>query len=245
MFLTRIMVNTGGDPDGPRPGHDWLRNIYHVHQRLCMAFPTAQRKAEDADFLKPYNPADFALSQVHVNRSKDIGFLFRIDPYAGGTVIILVQSATMPDWDYAFHNAEFLLAAPPQVKECHPSFNEGEILRFRLCANPQKRLPAGGVVSSETGKPIDGKRVQLFKLEDQLAWLERRSVTGGFAIIEKLVTKSGMQRSTKDGKAVSHYAVTFDGVLRVTDAALLLQLVESGIGSGKGFGFGLLSLAPV
>jgi CRISPR system Cascade subunit CasE len=40
-----------------------------------------------------------------------------------------------------------------------------------------------------------------------------------------------------------HQAVTFDGLLRVTDPEALLAALAGGIGSGKGFGFGLLSLA--
>jgi CRISPR system Cascade subunit CasE len=39
-------------------------------------------------------------------------------------------------------------------------------------------------------------------------------------------------------------SVQFDGVLRVTDAQKLTETIARGVGSGKGFGFGLLSLAP-
>ena len=39
-------------------------------------------------------------------------------------------------------------------------------------------------------------------------------------------------------------AVRFDGVLQVTDPDQLVEAVRHGIGSAKGFGFGLLSLAP-
>ena len=37
--------------------------------------------------------------------------------------MILVQSAVKPDWDYAFHNARFLLAAPAEVKVFEPWFS--------------------------------------------------------------------------------------------------------------------------
>ena len=42
-----------------------------------------------------------------------------------------------------------------------------------------------------------------------------------------------------------HFAVCFEGVLKVTDEDLFTETVENGIGSAKGFGFGLLSLAPI
>jgi len=38
--------------------------------------------------------------------------------------------------------------------------------------------------------------------------------------------------------------VQFDGVLQVINADDFVKTIARGIGSGKGFGFGLLSLAP-
>src|SRR3990170_2178685 len=111
MYLSCLLIDLGGNPDRPRPGRLWLRNLYHVHQRLCMAFPSASRTSDDPDYLKPFKPEDFGREQVHVPRGSDAGFLFRIDPRSGGRVVILVQSAVKPDWDYAFRNAAHLLAA--------------------------------------------------------------------------------------------------------------------------------------
>jgi CRISPR system Cascade subunit CasE len=38
--------------------------------------------------------------------------------------------------------------------------------------------------------------------------------------------------------------VVFEGRLRVTDAEAFRRALAAGIGSGKAFGFGLLSVAP-
>jgi len=40
-------------------------------------------------------------------------------------------------------------------------------------------------------------------------------------------------------------SVQFDGLLRILDQDMTRKTVENGIGSAKGFGFGLLSLAPL
>ena len=56
---------------------------------------------------------------------------------------------------------------------------------------------------------------------------------------------SGLKKDEDGVRRLQFYAVQFDGVLQVTDADLLVRAVQAGIGSGKGFGFGLLSLAPV
>jgi len=40
-------------------------------------------------------------------------------------------------------------------------------------------------------------------------------------------------------------AATFEGILEVTDAEKFRQSLKQGIGTGKAYGFGLLSVAPV
>jgi hypothetical protein len=53
MYLSHLMIEVGSDPDRPRPGRLWLRNMYHVHQRLCMAFlpPVSKKNKDDPEFL--------------------------------------------------------------------------------------------------------------------------------------------------------------------------------------------------
>lgn len=140
MYYSALMIDVGDNPDRPRPGRTWLRNLYHVHQRLCMAFPATTRQADDRDFLQPYRPEDFAADQVHVPRGNYAGFLFRIDAVVGGGAVILVQSANLPDWGYAFHNAGHLLATAPQVWEKELDFTVGQQFKFRLLANPTRKV---------------------------------------------------------------------------------------------------------
>lgn len=140
MYYSILLVNVGDNPDRPRPGRLWLRNLYRVHQRLCMAFPSASRQAQDPDFLQPYRPEDFGTGQVHVTRAGHAGFLFRIDPLPAGRAAILVQSASMPNWEYAFRNADYLLTAPPYEWQNEPRFEAGQRLRFRLLANATKKV---------------------------------------------------------------------------------------------------------
>lgn len=119
MYLSHLMIDVGDNPDRPRPGRLWLRNLYRVHQRLAMAFPDDQRRKHDPAFLAPYNPDDFpeqrhladpqyakehapTLTQVHTPRSDGAGFLFRVDPLPGGRAVIVVLSHEEPDWGYAF-----------------------------------------------------------------------------------------------------------------------------------------------
>lgn len=241
MYLSYLLINTGTNPDRPRPGQLWLRNRYNVHQRLCMAFPSASRKAEDGDFLKPFKPDEFGNGQVHVKRNMDSGFLFHIDPLPNGRAVIIVQSAIRPDWDYAFHNANYFLAAPPEVKPFDPCFSKDQRLRFRLMANPTRRLSRH---SPDAREESIGKRVPV-PTDQFVDWLVRQAESGGFSIEPDATTfHSGYVYINKDGKGQRLRSVLFDGFLQVADSDAFRQTLSRGIGSGKAFGFGLLLVAP-
>ncbi len=259
MYLSCLLIDTGENPDRPRPGRLWLRNLYHVHQRLCMAFPSAERAAADPHFLKPWDPADFpeqrhladrpteevglgALRQVHAPRDDRRGFLFRIDPQPRARVAILVQSALEPDWDYAFHNAGYLLAAAPEVKPFSPRFTMGQHLDFRLLANPTRKIDTK---TRPNGERSNGNRLPVS--DDQLyPWLARRADAAGFTVDEAATTiHTGYVyvNKAREDRGQRLRSARFDGLLEVTDPQRLVEAVASGIGSGKAFGFGLLSLA--
>jgi len=254
MYLSWLLIDVGGNPDRPRPGRLWLRNLYHVHQRLCMAFPSASRMADDPDFLKPFNPEDFGANQVHVARATDAGFLFRIDPQPGGRVAILVQSAVKPDWDYAFHNAGYLLAAPPELKSFEPRFAKGQHLRFRLVANPTKKIDTlqKEARQSHTKSELQamkgrhGKRVPV-PTDELVEWLARRAGKAGFSIDKRSIAVQPSYiyvNKTRDEKGQRLRSARYDGALTITDPARFQETLVRGLGPGKAFGFGLLSVAP-
>lgn len=250
MYLSYLLIDIGDNPDRHRPGRLWLRNLYHVHQRLCMAFPSADRISDDADFLKPFKQKDFGNNHVHIKREAGSGFLFRIDPQPNGRAVILVQSAIKPNWDYAFHNAGYLLAVQPEVKSFDPGFTKGQHLRFRLMANPTRRLSKNSLGADE--QPLKdnkwiGKRVPV-PADRLVEWLARRAEPAGFSIEKETTTiQPGYiyVNKTRDGEGQRLRSVRYDGILEVTDPAGFKETLIRGIGSGKAFGFGLLSVAPL
>ncbi|GMV67487.1 MAG: hypothetical protein AMXMBFR75_32770 [Candidatus Hinthialibacteria bacterium] len=252
MFISCLLIDVGSNPDRPRPGRLWLRNVYRVHQRLCMAFPSNSRKAEDENFLKPYSPADFAANDVHVERGGDSGFLFRIDPRPGGNAAILVLSAKKPEWEYAFKNAQYLLAAPlDDPKPLRIDLPAGSLWRFRLQANPVYRARSSSL--DRQGQPIGekwiGKRLPVPSDDESLHnWLRRRSESCGFQLVEINSIQSGYVYFTKahtSGEGQRLRSARYEGVLRVTESNLFLKTLSHGIGPAKAFGFGLLSIASV
>lgn len=256
MHLSNLLIDTGNDPDKPRPGRLWLRDLYRVHQRLCMAFPSAKRKNDDKDFLLPYKPEDFGTDtpgQVHVDRKVDSGFLYRIDPMGAGRVMILVQSAIKPDWDYAFHNAGHFLAASPEVKTFDPHFEAGQQYRFRLLANPTKKTgslkkeerQALSKIELKEKKGRHGKRV-FVEDKDLVAWLTKRAEGAGFSCdVKPEDIRPGFIYVTLSDSGQRLRSVLYEGALEITDAENFHAALIGGIGPAKAFGFGLLSVMPV
>ena len=116
----------------------------------------------------------------------------------------------------------------------------GSVWQFRLAANPTK-----SVKSSEKGRR--GKVCAHITPEYQLKWLLERCENHGFSINpeEVLVTRSQWQRFYKGEqrkKPVSLLSVTFEGVLTVTDEISFRKTLVEGIGRGKAFGLGLLTV---
>ncbi|MDA1129536.1 MAG: type I-E CRISPR-associated protein Cas6/Cse3/CasE [Chloroflexi bacterium] len=244
MFLSLVHVNIGKDPDRPNPGRGWLRNVYRVHQRLCMAFPSESRKVNDPDFLAPFVTEDFGHKQVRVPRGKENGFLFRIDPSERGEVAILVQSSVEPDWDYAFHNAGHFLASPTEVKQVDASFQNRQSFRFRLMANPTRKIDTK---SSPDGSRRNGRRIPVHA--DQLfSWLSRKSEASGFVVSEGTTAiEPGYiyfrKSRTEDNEKALLRSVRYDGLLEVSDRDKFHVTLCTGLGPGKSMGFGLLSIA--
>lgn len=249
MFLSCLLVDVGDNPDRPRPGRLWLRNVYRVHQRLCMAFPSAVRAARDEDFLEPFRPEDFpefsatgGPRQVQTRRGPEGGFLFRIDVQSAGRVVVLVQSAVEPNWGYAFHNASHLLAAAPETKPFEPCFAAGQRLRFRLVANPTRKI------STDDENRPNGTRVPV-PAERLVEWLATRAQPAGFTLDDGTTTvQAGYLYGTKGqagGKPISLRCARYDGTLCVADSGRFRETLIRGIGPAKAFGCGLLSVARV
>lgn len=259
MFLSQLLVNPGSHPDKPRPGVEWLKQTYRVHQRIWMAFPDTHRVKEDPFFLGTWTSGTGSRPQ-----RAESGFLFRIEPEP--PLRILVQSVTQPNWEYAFQNAPHLLAGQPQVREFEPVFTVGQMFRFRLVMQMVTRqtiakseaaqaavkrrsehpIPWLGPDSDESGT-MRGDR-------GRSAWrakLERASIGAGFDLIPFLdqlrirPVRNLLMKRASGQPPRAFQAGLFDGQLICTDPERLRDSVVNGIGRGKAFGMGLLSLASV
>jgi CRISPR system Cascade subunit CasE len=237
-----LLFDVGTNPDRPRPARLWLRNRYRVHQRLSMGFPLAQLKEEDVRFLLPFEQSGFALEIHNHTRTREAGFLYRIDPLTGGRVMIVVQSAIKPDWDFAFQNAPFEYHA---VFAQLPEYHFEDQLRFRLEANPTRTFSKNSRGSDGELVPAEliGKRVPA---EDTAEWLNKVGKKNGFEVLNGVESTMGYVSMWKSNTAKVRYRTArFEGVLVVTNESEFTSAITAGIGRGKAFGLGLLSAVEV
>jgi len=86
------------------------------------------------------------------------------------------------------------------------------------------------------------------------AWMVRKGREHGFLVADLQIRPDPLtgdmqygQKTGADGKpqGLSHKAIVFDGVLKITDLDAFQTALRQGIGSGKAYGFGLLSIRRV
>lgn len=245
LYLSRLLLNPRS-----RQVISELTHPYEMHRTLMRAFP----KAMDDTKLKARD---------------EFGVLFRadVDDREGG-VTVYAQSLVEPDWvileglnDYFSLDSSARQYEYKEVSAGYRRIQSGQLLSFRLRANPTRRV-------GKDDDKLKGKRVELRREEQQLAWLARKGqakedgAPGGFELAMREVEEdtgevrlaprvtarsegrqAGRKREAGNEHATIHFSVLFEGLLRVTDPEVFYLTLTRGVGSGKAYGFGLLSIA--
>ena len=130
-------------------------------------------------------------------------------------------------------------AKEPKYDVLLDRITNGSKWQFRLKANP--------VVYKKIAQSKRGKPVAHITTAYQEEWLEKQAAKHGFALEEDqwLVTESKWYRFRKGDSRqyVRILAVTYEGVLTVTDAECFQLSLMQGIGRGKAYGLGMLTVA--
>ena len=143
--------------------------------------------------------------------------LFRVESHKKGQVVALLQSSTEPK---SSEKAEVL-----QSKPFNLTLSEGDYYKFKLVANPTKRL------SKERNV------IEIEEEADQIVWLQGKLDGAN-------VTVTAMESKLVDScKSFKSRFVCFEGILQIMDTDKIYRAVVMGIGRKKHAGAGLLSLA--
>lgn len=219
MHLSRLLLN----PRSNEVRRDFS-NVHNLHRRVLCAFPDERLQSARSHF------------QV----------LFRSEFSPEGAPLLLVQSEAEPRWG-ALPNSylEASFEPNPATKPLAGLLERvaaGSAWRFRLRANPTKRV--------RTGTSVAGRRVGVWGHEPLMQWLARRAESSGFRPAASSwqhcarVAEERRVSGSRNGAKLTFASALFEGTLQVTDKERFLSALKHGIGSAKGYGFGLLSVAP-
>lgn len=137
---------------------------------------------------------------------------------------------------------------------------DGQRYVFRLKANVTKSTPSERI-EGENRQPDSqqpsrqprarGTRHGINDPKEQIAWLERQCTRAGAELQENrfgqpdvAIRWSGKETFRRKGKPVTLTCVVFDSILTVDNAENLRKALVDGIGRGKAYGCGLLTLTP-
>jgi len=169
--------------------------------------------------------------------------LYRVEAGLGG-IAVIAQSLVEPDWGRAMSLVGARVTS--EVKRLvRPKLDAGARFRFRLVANAVKTIDDALGRKDGQNKP-KSVRVPLIRDDKLRAWLDGQGGKSGFTVERATVEKREpiVTRSGREGKAIRLATTAFEGILVVADGDELWDAIGRGFGHGKGFGLGLLSVAP-
>lgn len=127
-----------------------------------------------------------------------------------------------------------------EYKEVNITIHPG-MYRFRLRANPVKSIPSGT-------KGVRGTRRALRNDDERRDWLVDRFNKHGIEVVSVDAVAEPFVEFSKSGARgrgnVAIAGVMYDGVVAIRDPERAAPIIKDGIGRARGFGYGLISLAP-
>ena len=215
MYLSRIALNTN-----------------RKDTMAALASPQKLHAAVESSFPPSYEKT---------NRN-----LWRIDRL-NNNIYLLVLSAKKPDFlhiidQFGWPGAEQKWEAKDYTTLLG-QIKEGQTWQFRLRANPVHCV----IKNDDTQKQEEKQRGKIYAhvtVEQQSKWLLDRGERYGFKLnIDSFrVVQRDIKRFKRNNVFITLSIVTYEGILEVTDAALLRSTLTNGVGRAKAYGCGLLTI---
>lgn len=234
MYLSRLTLNLRS-----REVRRDLADCHGMHRTLLKAFPA---KADPA-----------------AGAREDFGMLYRVECSSRtGRSLIYVQSAERPDWaklpqGYLAEGDKQPNPACKEITQAYQRLQPGTLLCFALKANPTRKTGTASKAERLAGVRKNGCRVFIKETNAQVEWLRRKGEEGGFALLSVKVDAAVPDLDTlpepgvhgkRSGTELTFGSISYQGHLQITDADRFRNTLARGLGSGKAYGFGLLTIAP-
>lgn len=186
-----------------------------------------------------------------IKTQKRFRHLWRIDQLNGKKYLLLLSQ----EEPVANKFAQYGVTKSVQTKSYDhflSGIKTGELMRFRLTANPVHAVPQPG-----KSQP---KILPHITVDQQKVWLVKRAEKLGFELISKpdaenveglnalafdIVSRDWPILVRKHGHGAKLSRVTFEGLLKVSDVDIFRNTLVSGVGREKAFGMGLMTVIPV
>lgn len=190
------------------------------------------------------------------------------DPQTTHRLGLLILTESRPSWHHLVEQAGWPDGDEPQAvtRSYQPLLDtvvRGREFAFRLKANTVSASRHPDAPSSQqkehlaTGERPRGVRIPHRTVAHQIDWLTTRVSRWGFAIPTdeaglpqlRLIARDRMSfRKRQAAIGVGHPVVlqtaTFDGLVQVTDPDAARHSLLRGVGPGKAYGLGMITLAP-
>lgn len=227
MYLSRMPINTA------RQGAwELLSSPYKMHAAVEHAFPP----------------------KAHV-LSEEGRILWRLDAVPGDneTAYLYVVSPSLPDFTHISEQVGWPTVRAWETKDYAPVLDYlagGQRWAFRLKANPVRKVFKNR--SDRSTADVIGTIQGHVTEAQQIEWLLSRAEGRGFRVVEDEVavplvnvSQRHRQKFVHKGSEVTLVSAVYDGILEVTDVEAFRRTLCFGVGRAKGFGCGLLTVAPV
>lgn len=213
--------------------------------------PLNPQRRSTRDLISSAQRMHAAVLSCFVPGTNDVGrVLWRLDRPESHRLDLYVVSPALPSMEALVDQAGWPSQPAWRTAEYAGFLNkleEGQQWVFRLRANPIKNL--------FSASKQRGRRVPIVRTADQLDWLAMRGQRSGFRLadgrhganvrVTEQTTTRFDRHSDGQQRTVTLTTAAFEGVLEVTNSGALRSALISGIGTGKAYGCGLLTLAPV
>ncbi len=227
MYLTRMPLNAARGET-----RRLVASPYRLHAAVEAAFPPGAVTSDD-----------------------DSRVLWRLERRADAPQAfwLYIASPEQPDLTHVVEQAGWPTRGRLwETKDYQPLLDRiqnGQRWEFRLKANPVRKVKQD--MGRRPNERVAGTIQGHVTVAQQLEWLASRAAAHGFelpldanGVPAVVVSERNREVFKRGSREVTLSTAMYDGVLTVTDADLMRATLCRGIGRAKGFGCGLLTIAP-
>ena len=181
------------------------------------------------------------VSLAQSENAKDGRILWRLESAKNKLPKLLVQTDFAPDFGRLTGSEFSSFVEKPQVKKFKLNTTTGQLYGFKARVNPTmrefvKNLPKGK----------RGPRVPIVENSELATWILRKEESCGFKLVHSQIdAEDPLIFKKPKGQSVTLNSICLSGKLIVTNATLFHETMRNGLGSAKGFGFGMISLKRI